>query len=189
MATETPLTATHYSLIIRELNAQVIDVAIKIEKTFSYKNHKGRSKPLFALPITCINYYAEIMNFIMRTHPLHFTTSSTSLSWHIRLRWLKETNAVTGGDECDSWRRRMQWPKETNAVAEGDECCGWRRRLRRINKTLNATFSDVSLVFKLKFHSSTITILQYITFPSIRTIIINRTFMELSTIVEIIEAY
>lgn len=83
----------------------------------------------------------------------------------------------------------MRRLKETNAVAGGDECCGWRRRLRRINKTLNATFSDVSLVFKLKFHSSTITILQYITFPSIRTIIINRTFMELSTIVEIIEAY
>lgn len=83
----------------------------------------------------------------------------------------------------------MRWLKESNEEAEGDECCGWRRRLRRINKTLNATFSDVSLVFILKFHSSTITILQYITFPSIRTIIINRTFMELSTIVEIIEAY
>ena len=83
----------------------------------------------------------------------------------------------------------MRWLKESNEEAEGDECCGWRRRLRRINKTLNATFSEVSLVFKLKFHSSTITILQYITFPSIRTIIINRTFMELSTIVEIIEAY
>ena len=109
----------------------------------------------------------ELIHFISRLHPLHFMSSSTSLSWHILLRWLKESNAVTGGDEC----------------------CGWRRRLRRINKTLNATFSDVSLVFKLKFHSSTITILQYITFPSIRTIIINRTFMELSTIVEIIEAY
>ena len=32
MATEIPLIATHYSLIIRELNALVIDVAIKIEK-------------------------------------------------------------------------------------------------------------------------------------------------------------
>ena len=109
----------------------------------------------------------ELIHFISRLHLLH---------------WVD-----TYG--CGGWRRRMQWPKETNAVAEGDECCGWRRRLRRINKTLNATFSDVSLVFKLKFHSSTITILQYITFPSIRTIIINRTFMELSTIVEIIEAY
>ena len=93
------------------------------------------------------------------------------------------------GVECGGRRSRMRWLKESNEEAEGDECCGWRRRLRRINKTLNATFSDVSLVFKLKFHSSTITILQYITFPSIRTIIINRTFMELSTIVEIIEAY
>ncbi|CUQ62507.1 Uncharacterised protein [Segatella copri] len=52
----------------------------KNRKTFSYKNHKGRSKPLFALPFACIDNCAEIMNFIMRTHPLHFTTSSTSLS-------------------------------------------------------------------------------------------------------------
>ena len=109
----------------------------------------------------------ELIHFISRVHLLHWVDTY----------------------DCGGWRRRMQWPEETNAVAEGDECCGWRRRLRRINKTLNATFSDVSLVFKLKFHSSTITILQYITFPSIRTIIINRTFMELSTIVEIIEAY
>ena len=70
------------------------------------------------------------MNFIMRTHPLHFTTSSTSLSWHIRLRWLKESNAVAEGDECDGWRSRMQWPKETNAIAEGVECGGWRSRMR-----------------------------------------------------------
>ena len=32
MATEIPLTATHYSLIIKELNALVIDVAIETEK-------------------------------------------------------------------------------------------------------------------------------------------------------------
>ena len=106
-----------------------------------------------------------------------------------RLSWQNETAALDEGVECGGRRSRMRWLKESNEEAEGDECCGWRRRLRRINKTLNATFSDVSLVFKLKFHSSTITILQYITFPSIRTIIINRTFMELSTIVEIIEAY
>ena len=49
----------------------------KNRKTFSYKNHKGRSKPLFALPFACIGNCAEIMNFIMRTHPLHFTSSST----------------------------------------------------------------------------------------------------------------
>ena len=80
MATEAPLTATHYSLIIRELNALVIDVAIKTEKTFSYKNHKGRSKPLFALPFACIGNCAEIMNFISQLHLLHFMSSSTSLS-------------------------------------------------------------------------------------------------------------
>ena len=34
MATEIPLTATHYSLIIRELNALVTDVAIETEKHF-----------------------------------------------------------------------------------------------------------------------------------------------------------
>lgn len=148
---------------------------------------------------------------LCRNHELHYANSSTSFhdfiyfielthttavaegdecnSWRSRMLWPEETNAIAGGVECSDRRSRMQWLKETNAIAEGVECCGWRRRLRRINKTLNATFSDVSLVFKLKFHSSTITILQYITFPSIRTIIINRTFMELSTIVEIIEAY
>ena len=159
-----------FSLIfhsISELNKEKLPDFTKNFTDVGRRIGKSRNKLLFTLPFACIGNCAEIMNFIMRTHPLHFTSSSTSLSWHIRLRWLKETNAVTGGDEC----------------------CGWRRRLRRINKTLNATFSDVSLVFKLKFHSSTITILQYITFPSIRTIIINRTFMELSTIVEIIEAY
>ena len=36
MATETPLTATHYSLIIKELNALVIDVAIETEKHFLF---------------------------------------------------------------------------------------------------------------------------------------------------------
>ena len=36
MTTEIPLTATHYSLIIRELNALVIDVAIETEKHFLF---------------------------------------------------------------------------------------------------------------------------------------------------------
>ena len=98
MATEIPLTATHYSLIIRELNALVIDVAIKNRKTFSYKNHKGRSKPLFALPFACIGNCAEIMNFIMRTHPLHFTTSSTSFHEFIYFIELTHTAAVAEGD-------------------------------------------------------------------------------------------
>ena len=71
----------------------------------------------------------ELIHFISRLHPLHFTTSSTSLSWHIRLRWLKESNAVTEGDECDSWRSRMRWLEESNAVAGGVECCDRRRRM------------------------------------------------------------
>ena len=107
----------------------------KNRKTFSYKNHKGRSKPLFALPFACIGNCAEIMNFIMRVHPLHFTSSSTSLSWHIRLRWLKETTELAEGDECDSWRRRMQWLKETNAIAEGVECSDRRRRMQWLKET------------------------------------------------------
>ena len=40
------------------------------------------------------------------------------------MRWLKETNAMAEGVECDGRRRRMRWPKETNAMAEGDECDG-----------------------------------------------------------------
>ena len=34
------------------------------------------------------------------------------------MQWLKETNAVSGGDECDSWRSRMRWLKETTELAE-----------------------------------------------------------------------
>ena len=102
----------------------------KNRKTFSYKNHKGRSKPLFALPFACIGNCAEIMNFIMRTHPLHFTTSSTSFHDFIYFIELTHSAAVAEGDECDSWRSRMQWLKETNAVAEGDECDSWRSRMQ-----------------------------------------------------------
>ena len=98
--------------------------------TFSYKIHKGRSKPLFALPFACIDNCAEIMNFISRLHPLHFTSSSTSLSWHIRLRWQKETTELAEWDGCISWRSRMQWLKETNAIAEGVECSDRRRRMQ-----------------------------------------------------------
>ena len=54
---------------------------------------------------------------------------------------------MAGGVECDGRRSRMRWPKETNPMAEGDESDGCRRRLSRINKTLNTTFWDVSLVF------------------------------------------
>ena len=68
-------------------------------KTFSYKNHKGRSKPLFALPFACIDNCAEIMNFIMRVHPLHFTTSSTSFHDFIHFIELTHTAAVAEGDD------------------------------------------------------------------------------------------
>ena len=102
----------------------------KNRKTFSYNNHKGRSKPLFALPFACIGNCAEIMNFIMRTHPLHFTTSSTSFHEFIYFIELTHTAAVAEGDECDSWRSQMQWLKESNAVAEGDECDSWRSRMQ-----------------------------------------------------------
>lgn len=71
----------------------------KNRKTFSYKNHKGRSKPLFALPFACIGNCAEIMNFIMRTHPLHFTTSSTSFHDFIYFIELTHTAAVAEGDD------------------------------------------------------------------------------------------
>ena len=71
----------------------------KDRKTFSYKNHKGRSKPLFALPFACIDNCAEIMNFIMRTHPLHFTTSSTSFHEFIYFIELAHTAAIAEGDD------------------------------------------------------------------------------------------
>ena len=82
----------------QRVKSKVTDVAIETEKTFSYKNHKGRSKPLFALPFACIGNCAEIMNFIMRTHPLHFTTSSTSFHEFIYFIELTHTAAVAEGD-------------------------------------------------------------------------------------------
>ena len=107
----------------------------KNRKTFSYKNHKSRNKLLFALPFACIGNCAKIMNFIMRTHPLHFTSSSTSLSWHIRLRWLKETTELAEWDDWVGRMRRLSWQNETAAVAEGVECCGWRSRMLRLKET------------------------------------------------------
>ena len=136
----------------------------KNRKTFSYKNHKGRSKPLFALPFACIGNCAEIMNFIMRTHPLHFTTSSTSFhefiyfisrvhllhwvdtygcgGWRSRMQWLKETNAMAEGVECSDRKRRMRLLKESNAIAEGVECGGWRSRMRWPEETNAVTGGD-----------------------------------------------
>ena len=63
---------------------------------------RNSEQPLFALPFACINYYAEIMNFIMRTHPLHFTSSSTSFHEFIYFIELTHTAAVAEGVECDS---------------------------------------------------------------------------------------
>ena len=66
---------------IQRVKTLVTDVAIKNRKTAPYRVVvRNSEQPLFALPFECIGNYAEIMNFIMRTHPLHFTTSSTSLS-------------------------------------------------------------------------------------------------------------
>ena len=84
----------------------------------------------------------EFIHFISRVHVLHYASSSTSLSWHIRLRWLKESNAVAEGDECDGWRSRMQWPKETNAIAEGVECDSWRSRMRWLEESNAVTGGD-----------------------------------------------
>lgn len=53
----------------------------------------------FALPFACIGNCAEIMNFIMRTHPLHFTTSSTSFHDFIYFIELTHTAAVAEGDD------------------------------------------------------------------------------------------
>ena len=94
-------TAYHHALFsYNQLVMQsVVNVIIKTEKTFSYKNHKGRSKPLFALPFACIDNCAEIMNFIMRVHPLHFTTSSTSFHEFIYFIELTHTAAVAEGDD------------------------------------------------------------------------------------------
>ena len=122
-----------FSLIfhsISELNKEKLPDFTKNFTDVGRRIGKSRNKLLFTLPFLCIGNYAEIMNFIMRTHPLHFTSSSTSLSWHIRLRWLKETNAIAEGVECNSWRSRMQWLKETNAIAGGVECGGRRSRIR-----------------------------------------------------------
>ena len=64
--------------------------------------------------------FHEFIYFISRVHLLHWVDTYGCGGWRSRMQWLKESNAVTGGDECDSWRSRMQWPEETNAVAGGD---------------------------------------------------------------------
>ena len=84
----------------------------------------------------------ELIHFISRLHPLHFTSSSTSLSWHIRLRWLKETTELAEWDGCIRRRSRMRWQKESNAMAEGDECDSWRRRMRCLKESNAVTEGD-----------------------------------------------
>ena len=66
------------------VKALVTDMAIKTEKHF------------YSLWRT--TNCAEIMNFIMRTHPLHFTTSSTSFHEFIYFIELTHTAAVAEGD-------------------------------------------------------------------------------------------
>ena len=73
--------------------------------------------------------FHEFIYFISRVHLLHWVDTYGCGGWRSRMQWLKESNAVTGGDECDSWRSRMQWPEESNAIAEGVECDSWRRHI------------------------------------------------------------
>ena len=149
MATEIPLTATHYSLIIRELNALVIDVAIKTEKHFRIRiikvgvNHfLLYHSHVLAIVQKSWTSLCELIHFISRLHLLHFTSSSTSLSWHIRLRWLKETTELAEWDDCINWRSRMQWLMETNAIAEGVECDSWRSRMQWLKESNPMTEGD-----------------------------------------------
>lgn len=93
-----------FSLIfhsISELNKEKQPDFAKNFTDVGRRIRKSRNKLLFTLPFPCIDNCAEIMNFIMRVHPLHFTTSSTSLSLHIRLSLQNETAAIAEGDDCD----------------------------------------------------------------------------------------
>lgn len=44
------------------------------------------------------------------------------------MRWLKESNTMVEGVECDGRRRQIRWLKESNEASEGDESDGYRRR-------------------------------------------------------------
>ena len=72
----------------------------------------------------------EFIHFISRLHVLHWVDTYGWVGWMRRLRWLKESNAMAEGVECDGRRRRMRWLEELNAMAEGVECDGRRRRIR-----------------------------------------------------------
>ena len=126
----------------QRVKALVTDVATRIEKHFRIRiikvgvNHflLYHSHVLAIVPKSWTSL-CELIHFISRLHLLHFTSSSTSLSWHIRLRWLKETTELAEWDGCISWRSRMQWLKETNAIAEGVECSDQRRRMRLLKES------------------------------------------------------
>ena len=81
------------------VKALVTDVAIKTGKQHHVEWLFGFRTTTFALPFACIGNCAEIMNFIMRTHPLHFTTSSTSFHEFIYFIELTHTAAVAEGDD------------------------------------------------------------------------------------------
>ena len=120
----------------QRVKSKVTDVAIKTEKHFRIRiikvgvNHflLYHSHVLAIVPKSWTSL-CELIHFISRVHLLHFTSSSTSLSWHIRLRWLKETTELAEWVDCIRWRRRLSWQKETAALAEGVECSGWRSRM------------------------------------------------------------
>ena len=91
-----------FSLIfhsISELNKEKLPDFAKNFTDVGRRIGKSRNKLLFTLPFLCIGNYAEIMNFIMRTHPLHFTTSSTSFHEFIYFIELTHTAAVAEGDD------------------------------------------------------------------------------------------
>ena len=72
----------------------------------------------------------ELIHFISRLHVLRFTSPSASLSWHIRLSWQNESNALAEWVDCIRWMRRLRWLNETAAVTEGVESDDRRRRMR-----------------------------------------------------------
>ena len=91
-----------FSLIfhsISELNKEKLPDFTKNFTDVGRRIGKSRNKLLFTLPFLCIDNCAEIMNFIMRTHPLHFTSSSTSFHEFIYFIELTHTAAVAEGDD------------------------------------------------------------------------------------------
>ena len=83
-------------------------IALYLLSKTSQKWLFGNSEqPLFALPFACIDNCAEIMNFIMRVHPLHFTSLSTSFHDFIHFIELTHTAELAEWDDCDAWRSRM----------------------------------------------------------------------------------